>query len=47
MRQYCQDIPDVNNNDEIVEFNVGYATDSYGFKSKLTGQTGTNGIKKV
>ena len=45
--QYCKDIPAVNNNGEIVEFNEGNATDSFNFKAKITGQTGDNGIKEV
>ena len=47
MWQYCKDIPAVNNNGEIVEFNEGSATDSFNFKAKITGQTGDNGIKEV
>ena len=41
--QYCRDIPAVNNNDYIVEFNGANATDSFNFKAKITGQTGNNG----
>ena len=40
LRQYCRDIPAVNNNDDIVEFNGAYATDSFNFRAKITGQTG-------
>ena len=47
MRQYCKDIPVVNNNGEIVEFNEGNATDSFNVKAKITGQNGDNGIKEV
>ena len=41
--QYCKDIPAVNNNGEIVEFNGANANDSFNFKAKITGQTGNNG----
>ena len=41
--KYCKDIPAVNNNCNIVEFNGANATDSFNFKSKITGQTGDNG----
>ena len=41
--QYCKDIPAVNNNCNIVEFNGANATDSFNFKSKITGHTGDNG----
>ena len=36
--QYCKDIPAVNNNRDIVDF----ATDSFDFKIKITGQTDNN-----
>ena len=45
--QYCKDIPPVNNNGEIVEFNGTNAADSFNFKTKITSQTGDNGIKEV
>ena len=38
--QYCKDIPAVNNNGDIVDFNGTNATDSFNFK---TGQTNNNG----
>ena len=41
--QYCQEIPAVNNGD-IVDFNGANAIDSCNFKTKITGQTGDNGI---
>ena len=41
--QYCKDIPAVNNNGDIVDFNGANATDSFNFKTKITGQTGNNG----
>ena len=45
--QYCKDIPAVDNNNPIVNFNGANATDSHNFKAKLTGQTGDNGKKSV
>ena len=41
--QYCKDIPAVNNNGNIVDFNGANATDSFNFKTKITGQTDKNG----
>ena len=41
--QYCKDIPPVNNNGNIVDFNVTNATDSFNFKAKITGWTGDDG----
>ena len=41
--QYCEDIPAVNNNGDIVDFNGATATDSLNFKAKRTGQTNNNG----
>ena len=40
--QYCKEIPAVNNNCNIVDFNGANATDSFNFKTKITGQTGDN-----
>ena len=37
--QYCKDIPAVNNNGDIVNFNGANATDSFNSKAKITGQT--------
>ena len=45
--QYCKDIPAVNNNGDIVEFNGANATGSFNFKAKITDQTGDNGTKEV
>ena len=45
--QYCKDIPALNNNDEITNFTEGNLTDSFNFKTKITGQTGNNGRKNV
>ena len=41
--QYCRDIPAVNNNNNIVDFDGANATDSFNFKTKITGKTGNNG----
>ena len=45
--QYCKDIPAVNNNGDIVDFNAADATDSFNFKTKITGQTNNYGINNV
>ena len=37
--QYCQEIPAVNNNGDIVDFNGANATDSFNFNTKITDQT--------
>ena len=37
--QYCKDIPAVNNAGDIVDFDGANATDSFNFKTKITGQT--------
>ena len=41
--QYCKEIPAVNNDGNIVDFNGANATDSFNFKTKITGQTDNNG----
>ena len=43
LRQYCKEIPAVNNEDNIVDFNGANATDSFNFKTKITGQTNNDG----
>ena len=40
--QYCKDIPAVNNDGDIVDFDGANATDSFNFKTKITGQTADN-----
>ena len=45
--QYCKDIPAVNNNGDIVDFNGANATDSFNFKTKITGQTNDDGIINI
>ena len=47
MWQYCKDIPAVDNNYAIVNFNEANATDSVNFKVKMAGQTGDEGTKSV
>ena len=41
--QYCKDIPAVNNNGNIVNFNEANATDSFNSKAKITGQADDDG----
>ena len=41
--QYCKEIPAVNNNAAIVDFDGANATDSFNSKTKITGQTNDNG----
>ena len=43
--QYRKDIPAVNNNSDIVDFNGANANDSFNFKTKIIGQTNNNGRK--
>ena len=45
--QYCKEIPAVDNNGAIADFNGANATDSFNFKIKLTCQTNNNGIINV
>ena len=40
--QQCKEIPAVNNNGDVVDFNGANATDSFNFKTKITGQTAAN-----
>ena len=40
--QYCKDMPAVDNNGAIVDFNGPNATDSFNFKTKIAGQTAAN-----
>ena len=37
--QYCKEIPVVNDDGDIVDFNGANATDSFNFKTKITGKT--------
>ena len=41
--QYCKDIPAVNNNGDIVDFNGANATDSFNFKTKIISETVNSG----
>ena len=41
--QYCKDIPAVNDEGNIVVFNKTNDTDSFNFKSKMTGKTNDDG----
>ena len=45
LRQYCKDIPAVNNNNAIADLTDNNLTDSFNFKVKMAGQTGDNGTK--
>ena len=45
--QYCKDIPDVNNDGKIVDFNDANATHSFNFKTKITDQTNDNRVINV
>ena len=45
--QYCKEIPAIDNNVDISNFNGANATDSFNFKTKITGQTNNNGIINV
>ena len=41
--QYCKEMPAVNNADNIVNFNEANATDSFDFRTKITGQNNDDG----
>ena len=41
--QYCKDVPAVNNNGDIVDFDGANATNSFNFKTKITDQTNNDG----
>ena len=41
--QYCKDIPAVNNAGNIVDFTATNTTDSFKFKTKITGQANNDG----
>ena len=45
--QYCKEIPAINNEGAIINFDGTNATDSFNFKTKITGQTNNNGIINV
>ena len=41
--QFCKEIPTVNNNGDMVNFDGTNEIDSFKFKTKITGQTDNNG----
>ena len=45
--QYCNEIPAVNDDDDIVDFNGANATDSFNFKIKIIGQANYDRIINV
>ena len=45
--QYCEDIPTVNDDGNIVDFNGANATDSFTFTTKITGQTAADDNKGI
>ena len=45
--QYCKNIPAVNDNGDIVHVAVNNLTDSFNFKAKMTGHTGSDGTSNV
>ena len=45
--KFCKDITAVDDNGAIVDFNGANATDSFSFKTKITGQTNDNGIINI
>ena len=46
-RQYCNDISAVSDDGAIVDFNGANATDSFNFKTKITGESNDDGIINV
>ena len=45
--QYCKEIPAIDDNGANVDFNGANATDSFNFRTQITGQTNNNGIINV
>ena len=45
--QYCKEIPAIDNDGDIVDLNGANATESFNFKTKITGQININGIINV
>ena len=43
LQQYCKEIPAVNNAGNIIDFTATNTTDSFKFKTKITGQTNNDG----
>ena len=46
LSQYCKDEPTFSNNN-IVGFNGASSTDSFNFKVKITGETGSDGPNNI
>ena len=44
LRQNCKEIPAIDNDGDITDFNGSNATDSFNFETKITGQTNDDGI---
>ena len=42
LQQYCKKIPALDNDGDITDFDGANATDSFNFKTKITGQTAAN-----
>ena len=47
MWQSCKELPAINNDGNIDDFNGANATDSFYFKKKVTGETNDNGIINI
>ena len=45
--QYCKEIPAIDDDGDITDFNGANATDSFNFKTKITGQINNNEIINV
>ena len=45
--QYCKEIPAIDDNGTIADFNEANPTDLFNFKTKITGQTNNNEIVNV
>ena len=45
--RYCKEIPALDNNGNIVDFDGANATNSFNFKTKITGQTNDDGVINV
>ena len=45
--QHCKDMPAVNNNGDIIDFDEANVTDSFTFKEKIECQIGNDGTKDV
>ena len=45
--KYCKDIPALDDDGDTVDFDGANATDSFNFKTKITGKTNADGIVNV